>query len=82
VGDRSHDETGVGQRDGRVEMTENDPPVPCDITTSGRAVPCTSPFSATFIVVGSITMGWIVAWLGYQMRTSSGLPSGSAAKPR
>ena len=37
---------------------------------------------ATLIVVAPIDTGVVAAALGYQMLSSSGLPSGSAAKPR
>ncbi|GGE78353.1 hypothetical protein GCM10008020_23860 [Massilia psychrophila] len=55
--------------------------MPCDITTSGKARPSIGPLNATGIVVGPMVMDFGVAWLGYQMPISSGLPLGSAAIP-
>src|SRR5450755_261115 len=59
----------------------NEPPVPCDITTIGNALPFTGALNATVIVVGPNDTGLAVAWLGYQMPTTSGLSPGSAATP-
>ena len=58
-----------------------EPPVPCEITISGNALPFTGALIATLIVVGPIDTGLAMVWLGYQMPITIGLRSWSAALP-
>jgi len=69
------DEACVTQGNGRVEVAQE------RAATSGNALPFSGALNATVIVVGPIDTGLTVAWLGYQMPMTKGLPFGSAANP-
>jgi hypothetical protein len=63
-----------------ARMLATPPPLPCEITTSGKALPSTGPAGATLSrVAPSRVVGRGEPEVGYQMPSAIGRPSGAAA---